>query len=175
MLFGLEFEKVELLVLDKGRKEGFFLLLGEKSAEAGGLHHPSLHFEEGGAAGYFDVGDVVEGGGHLAGDETFPDKLVEPEKVVGEELLEAFGCALDGGGSNGLVCFLGPLAGFEEVGFLRQEGISEAAADVGSDFGEGFALYPTGFADWTSTGVYLTPEPASLMLLALVGLVLRRR
>ena len=44
-----------------------------------------------------------------------------------------------------------------------------------ADFGEGFALYPTGFADWTSTGVYLTPEPASLMLLALAGLVLRRR
>ena len=56
--------------------------------------------------------------------------------------------------------------------YLGGNGLVDVTAD---DFGEGFALYPTGFADWSSTGVYLVPEPASLMLLALVGLALRRR
>ena len=44
------------------------------------------------------------------------------------------------------------------------------------DLNEGFALDPIGFGDWYSVaGEIITPEPASLTLLALAGLLIRRR
>ena len=86
--------------------------------------------------------------------------------------------ASDDGDALGGLAFPAPISGGDvhlatiTLTYLTGSGLVNFTAE---DFGEGFALYPTGFATWSSTGVYLTPEPASLMLLALVGLVLRRR
>ncbi|MBA7628337.1 hypothetical protein ES703_35818 [subsurface metagenome] len=54
-------------------------------------------------------GVIESGGGHLAGDHPFPDKLVELELGVAQVRFKHVGLAVDFGGADGFVCLLRPL------------------------------------------------------------------
>ena len=75
---------------------------------------------EGHAAGNYIGGNGIEhGGGHLGGDEAFPDKLVKSVLVVGDFAADAFGGYGRVGGTDGLVSILRVLFDFIDIGGFR--------------------------------------------------------
>ena len=71
-------------------------------------------------AGDLQVHAVVNGGGHLAGQEAAPDQLIQPELLRGQVLFDALGGQLHVGGADGLVGVLCPGLGLEPPGGVRQ-------------------------------------------------------
>ena len=87
-----------------------------------------------------DGGAVPLRGGHLAGDGTAPDEVVEAELLVVELAAELAGGERDVGGADGLVGFLCRLVGgLVEVGLVGEVVLAELVADVAAEGVEGLA------------------------------------
>ena len=69
--------------------------------------------------------------GHLAGDETLPDQLVEQKLFLSEKRLDGLRGVRNTGGPDGLVRFLRGLAGFVVPRLRRQVGFAKLLADKG--------------------------------------------
>ena len=77
-----------------------------------------------------DSGGVPLGWGHLAGDETTPDHIIELELLVGEERSDIGRCKVRIGGPDGLVGLLGALLGGVKIGLFGQIVVADVTFDV---------------------------------------------
>ena len=100
---------------------------------------------EGVAGGLGLDGDaVVHSGGHLTGQETAPDQLVEPELLGGQVLLDVLGHQVHVGGPDGLVGVLGVALGLIVPGLGGIILLAVAALNKALGGGDGLLGQPQG-------------------------------
>ena len=98
----------------------FVLALLIDGQEAGELHLRPAGPEGVPGTGDLNVHAVIDGRGHLAGQEPAPDELIEAILLLGQALPDVLRGKGHVGGADGLVGILGPCLGLKLPGRLRQ-------------------------------------------------------
>ncbi len=80
------------------------------------------------------MSDFPFGRGHLAGNETSPDKIIELVLLIRQERLDIGGCQVHVRRTDCLVRLLGRFLGGEDLGFFGQVGRTEPRVDMLADF-----------------------------------------
>ena len=103
------------------------------------------------AHGNIHGGGIKFGFYHLAGDGALPNHLVELELVGRKKRFDAFGRAVNGGGADGFVRFLGVFGfGFVHAGAVGQVVRADFVVNIVADFGNG--ILRQGYAVGTHIG-----------------------
>ena len=147
LLGALQLQGLPLLQVGEGGLGGLLLVVPAllvHSGEAGELQLRPAG-PEGVAGGLGLDGDaVVHGGGHLTGQETAPDQLVEAELLGGQVLLDVLGHQVHVGGPDGLVGVLGVALGLVVPGLGGIILFSVAALNKALGGGDGLLGQPQG-------------------------------
>ena len=143
LLVGLGGRALELLaLLQVGQRRGdlvglLVLALFIDRQEAGELHLGPAGLEDITGALHLDAHAVIDGGGHLAGQEPAPDELIQAELLGGQVLLDGLGGELHVGGTDGFVGVLGSRLGLEPAGSGGQILLTVPGGHEGAGGGDG--------------------------------------